>query len=427
MSTLAPPARRGDLLYSSVLYADAGNANHHPRASVAELAALLRPEAPNLYTKGRKPDTSSPAKDPPWHFYSAQLIHYGLPVTKDKNGAKVRLLNAMNQFKLEVPVWVLKVEGELKKEWEAENKKMKKTSGGVVAGAGGRSKAETAPTSSPGVNVTGKPKCPEVSDMYANSLVNLSLSSSMSLSEQLNLQQLKGTTTPKKPSPSKRKRADSPPLSQAAKVKKEPWPIKRAKKEPVSKAASRMKQDSSPASTPSRSRVKQEYGSYQLQQSPYNSSPHVKTDPYAQPGHARYVLLSGTYEVNCATASDMFGDYNLELTLAENPARNAWWATFRWGAWDVIIQMSPGPDQIGVGNQCTLGWRLRDLETGQFTFGKRCTGSMTFFDNQTFIGALFGVPGVGTVEFDGNRLAGRSLEDDLRHEWDAIAAEAYGR
>lgn len=110
MSAFATPARRGGF-YSSVLYADPGNANHHPRASVAELAALLRPEAPNLYKKGRKPGTFSPAKDLLWHFYSAQLIHYGVPVTKDKNGDKVRLLNAMNQFKLEVPSWVLKVGG----------------------------------------------------------------------------------------------------------------------------------------------------------------------------------------------------------------------------------------------------------------------------------------------------------------------------
>lgn len=251
----------------------------------------------------------------------------------------------------------------------------------------------------------------------------------MSLSEQLSLQQLQGTT-PKKPSPSKRKRANSPPPSQAAKVKKEPTAVKRVKKEPVPKAVPRLKQEqtrSSPASIPSRSRVKQEYGSSQPQQSLQNSSPYIKTDPCAQGERVRPVLLSGTYEVNCATASDMFGDYNLELTLAANPTRNAWWATFRWGAWDVIIQMSPGPDQIGIGNQCMLGWRLRDLETGQLTFGKRCTGAMTFFDDQSFTGALFGVPGAGTVEFDGNRLAGRSLEDDLRHEWDAIAAEAYGR
>lgn len=126
MSAFAEPARRGDFLYSSVLYADAGNANHHPRASTAELAALLRPEAPSLYGKGCKPDVATPAKDPVWRFYSAQLIHYGLPVTKDKNAAKMRLLTAMNQFKLEVPAWVLKLEGDLKKEWEAANRKLKK-------------------------------------------------------------------------------------------------------------------------------------------------------------------------------------------------------------------------------------------------------------------------------------------------------------
>jgi len=30
------------------------------------------------------------------HWYEAQLRHYGLPPTKDKNAAKVRLLGALN-------------------------------------------------------------------------------------------------------------------------------------------------------------------------------------------------------------------------------------------------------------------------------------------------------------------------------------------
>jgi hypothetical protein len=160
MSTFTPPVRRGDFLYSSVLYADPGNANHHPRASVAGLAALLRPEGPSLYSGGRKPEPSSAAKDPPWHFYSAQLIHYGLPVTKDKNVAKVRLLNAMNQFKLEVPAWVIKVESELKKEWEAENRKTKKAAGAAAAAIkkenGGKGKGKATSSGSNNVNVTRK-------------------------------------------------------------------------------------------------------------------------------------------------------------------------------------------------------------------------------------------------------------------------------
>tara|TARA_R110002003_G_scaffold505_3_gene20131 strand:+ start:1603 stop:2166 length:564 start_codon:yes stop_codon:yes gene_type:complete len=163
MAAFAPPARRGDFIYSSVLQADPGNSIPHPRASVAELAALLRPEAPNLYSKGRKPDFSTPAKDPPWHFYAAQLIHYGLPITKDKSRAKLKLLDAMNQFKLEVPAWVLKLEGELRNEWDAENRKMRKGAGGGKLGKGangyqdgGKAKTETAQSAGAGVNVTGK-------------------------------------------------------------------------------------------------------------------------------------------------------------------------------------------------------------------------------------------------------------------------------
>jgi len=168
MATFAHPARRGDFLYSSVLYADPGNGNHHGRASVAELAALLRPEAPNLYSKGRKPAVATPAKDQVWHFYSAQLIHYGLPVTKDKNAAKVRLLNAMNQFKLEVPAWIFKVESELEAEWEAENRKLKKKkkNGGAVSKQAPKSSATSKPglgssqDVNGGVNVTGRLKDP---------------------------------------------------------------------------------------------------------------------------------------------------------------------------------------------------------------------------------------------------------------------------
>jgi hypothetical protein len=38
----------------------------------------------------------------------------------------VRLLTALNSFKLEVPAWILKVEGELKAEWERENARLKR-------------------------------------------------------------------------------------------------------------------------------------------------------------------------------------------------------------------------------------------------------------------------------------------------------------
>ncbi|KAF2024922.1 hypothetical protein EK21DRAFT_117321 [Setomelanomma holmii] len=116
MACFAPPARRDNSLYSSIFQADSGGPTTHPRASIAEVAAILHPEALNLYTNGRKPDVSAPANDSPWHFWSAQLIHYGLPFTKEKSRAKMRLLDALNSLKLELPAWVLKMEAELKKQ-----------------------------------------------------------------------------------------------------------------------------------------------------------------------------------------------------------------------------------------------------------------------------------------------------------------------
>jgi hypothetical protein len=90
--------------------------------------------------------------------------------------------------------------------------------------------------------------------------------------------------------------------------------------------------------------------------------------------------------------------------------------------------MNPGPSDSNIlGRPCSLGWRLRDLSTGNLTFGRKCTGNMTFFGDGTLQGYLFEVPGVGTVEFDGRRTEGGNLEVDLQHEWDAFVAEAYRR
>jgi hypothetical protein len=182
---------------------------------------------------------------------------------------------------------------------------------------------------------------------------------------------------------------------------------------------------SSPAaSTPTHSRFKQE----QSYADPY-ASPYIKSDPHSnfhQPEPS--MLLSGNYAIDCQVASDVFNEYDLDLTLSLDSSRGIWWATFRWGGWDGIIQMNPGLSNSNtLGQPCSLGWRLRDLETRKLTFGRKCTGSMTFFGDGTFHGCLFEVPGMSTVEFDGRRVKGGSPEDDLQHEWDTFVAEAYRR
>ncbi|KAF1850954.1 uncharacterized protein K460DRAFT_350942 [Cucurbitaria berberidis CBS 394.84] len=403
MTTFAPPARRGDFLYSSLLYASAGPtpSNAHPRATVAELAALLRPPAPKF-----QPDLSSSsspvAKDPPWHFWTAQLIHYGLPVTKEKNAAKVRLLNALNSFQLEVPEWVRRVEGELKSEWEGANRRGGKSSQASKQ-EGTRGVGLGSSQGSGGVNVTG---------------------GLVSMGEQVHSSGQKApNSSAKKAVPTKRKRRNSddlcaiphpatPKKASNTRIKSESTtPRKHIKKEPA------------PVSSPARPRVKRELTSPR-------SSPYIKPDPYANDRSRTPAgtLLSGAYSIAAFCDNPQYDNDVFTLTLYRDSSHhgNTWWATIAWGPLDGIIQMNPGPGDT-LGRSCSLGWRVRDVQVDCLTFGRKCTGEMTFFANQTLRGALHNVPDMGTVEIEGTRLPGPSAEWDFQDEWDAFPREAYGR
>ena len=114
----APPAVRGNFLYNGDLYVDVGNFNRHKRASIAEISEVLRPDL-------KKTKSSIPVKDPVGHWYEAQLIHYGLPPSKDKARAKMRLLENLNKSNLNVPSSIVAMEAELKKEFASAARKAK--------------------------------------------------------------------------------------------------------------------------------------------------------------------------------------------------------------------------------------------------------------------------------------------------------------
>lgn len=179
-------------------------------------------------------------------------------------------------------------------------------------------------------------------------------------------------------------------------------------------------------------RMKQEYSTEDMKSPPHSSHPYMKQESIAHRAtpEPEPILLSGTYSISCPVATDMFPDidpHNLTLTLLRDDDRNVWWATFCWGAWDGIMQMSPGLSYHTLGQACSLGWRLRDLDTGELKFGRKCTGEMTVYNDQTLSGCLFQVPHVGTVEFWGDRMTSGSMEDGLQDEWDRFVYEAYGR
>ncbi len=108
--SLAPAATRDGWSYSGELHVEASN-NRHRRATLPELKAVF--------------DGSDGAKDRPAHWYEAQLIHYGLPPSKTKGTAKMRLFDAVSQGNLAVPGHILKTEAELKKEWTKRDREAK--------------------------------------------------------------------------------------------------------------------------------------------------------------------------------------------------------------------------------------------------------------------------------------------------------------
>ncbi|KAI1322959.1 hypothetical protein F5Y16DRAFT_385028 [Xylariaceae sp. FL0255] len=136
--SLAPPVSRDGFAYAGRdLYAEASGQNRHRRATPAELREHFA-------------SSSGSSKDHPAHWFEAQLMHYGLPVSKTKAVARMRLFDAVNSGALVVPDRVLKLEAELKKEWNKNEREAKKSmkSGGDNAKSGGaagtKRKAEAA-------------------------------------------------------------------------------------------------------------------------------------------------------------------------------------------------------------------------------------------------------------------------------------------
>ncbi len=126
--SIAPPVIKDVWLYAGDFHVESSGHNRHRRATPAELKAHF--------------DAS---EDRPGHWYEAQLLHYGLPPSKTKGTAKMRLFEAVNRGNLAVPAHILKVETELKKEWtkkerEAKQALKKSTESAAVAPTKGPSK-----------------------------------------------------------------------------------------------------------------------------------------------------------------------------------------------------------------------------------------------------------------------------------------------
>jgi len=114
MSLVAPISKDGFYYAGDSLYVEASGHNRHRRATLPELRALFHPTV-----------AADTPKDPVGHWYEAQLLHYGLPPSKNKAVAKTRLLDALNKGNIVVPKHIQQLELELKKEWTKKERQAK--------------------------------------------------------------------------------------------------------------------------------------------------------------------------------------------------------------------------------------------------------------------------------------------------------------
>lgn len=438
----AQPAVKDNFLYNGDLFVDVGNLNRHKRASVAEITKVLRPDLKNV-------KNAAAVKDPVGHWYEAQLIHYGLPPSKDKARAKMRLLENLNQSKLTVPPRIAAIEAELKKEFAAAERKAKvQYKAGLAAtqsmpeeGPPSKKRKDAAsqsPFPTVNVNITmgeatsanqdfsppkkrklqtarrgGSTSVPpaelshaafqqnspaaEVSKPRPKQTARRSASSSLSYrsnptSSHLEANATSGpitaTQTDVKP-----KKAPKPVIKKEAKVKQEPA----VKKEPTVKKESKVKAEpSSKKKTTSSSSAAVSLG-----------------------------LINGIYEIDCPEIEREwdYDGFTMILTL-DTPSI---WGEYDFGMFSGILHIPRRP--FAASNEAiSFQWRGRENSESQMSFGDSCVGSISFLGNGYIDGwiNLYGECRFQGRRRDGPGTAIRSATS-MRDEWDGYNEDEYER
>ncbi|KAK8175679.1 hypothetical protein IWX90DRAFT_118580 [Phyllosticta citrichinensis] len=515
MANFAPPICRDGFVYHGQLFADVGNLNRHPRASIQDLNDLLRPS---------KPAKDGQSKDQVGHWYFAQLRHYGLPTTKDKNAAKVRLLNALNGGQLQVPKDVKKLESQLKKEYDASNKKAK----AELKGAGStpvsqttkatpsankrkRNDDEAVATKAPAKKKTASNPTPATSTInvgrdgdisidiaYQEFLGTVGNSSRQSTPKKVATKKTsatakstattkntttaktttaaKNTTTAKGTAASKGTASKgmaskgtiskaATPKTTSAKIQKKTTAKSTASgstkstgtagsaRKPTAKGPAAPKKNiapkdkgSSSAKTKGANERTTSSGSGPTTQSRtpgvikqendfLNSSgaatpfDHGISQFYNHDPNLDYI--TGFYDIQCTVEEDFpaFCENGSRMMLCRERDSGRVWGSYSFGPWFGIIKSDPGPTHFSLA-PVSLGWRAKDVETGQLQFGRGCTGNMTFENPEKISGWIFGLY-EKDVEFYGRRRNGPAncgfVPSEFETEWASYPAIAYGR
>ena len=418
--SLAPPIVRDGFYYNGDLCVEVGNLNRHKRASISEITAILRPDL----KKPRATSAVSPSKDPVGHWYEAQLIHYGLPPTKDKARAKLRLLEALNTSSLAVPAWIVRLEAQLKKEYAAAEKKAKTQYRADIA-ASGQSEPVTPSKKRKHVEATNS----------VNVNINFGPYTASSGGQQWQTASHPSTAMSNFPSPiespaSKKheastrieKFANGTPLGIGTADNKDLFITTPTRVRPRETARS-------PTILQTERTPKTEH--VMKKESSIKKEWKVKKEPSSSP-KPKLGLINGYYEISCPKLQGSFSDTDDEFSLILCLDSPGVWGAYDFDMFSGILHLEERPwEPSHEPISCT--WRGRENGENEISFGESCIGGITFLGDGRIEGCL---NLYGECKFFGTRMPGppsapRSAAS-MKEEWsgyneDAYEDEAYSR
>ncbi|KAH6842537.1 hypothetical protein B0I37DRAFT_198764 [Chaetomium sp. MPI-CAGE-AT-0009] len=429
--SLIPPSVRDGWSYSGDFHVEASGNNRHRRATIPELKAVF--------------DGTDGQKDRPAHWYEAQLIHYGLPPSKTKGTAKMRLFDAVGKGNLAVPAHILKVEAELKKEWNKREREAKQAA------------KKSLPSATP-AKKSSKRKADDVQG-GAFSGTNINISLNLSLGPQGNVQVApagpaakKAKTTPAAKKPASKKVTPTP-ATKAAPPKKQTArrgtsrarasksassrpaaaaPATPADKPPARQTARRSRpfnraSQSRPAAaaspqTPRFDTTPSRWDSADSPPPPYPGSPSYlddndRDDDSRLSGLPPLGLLNGRYQLRCA-APAAYADYEEDSGIILTLDGDALWGSFEIGPLKGILRLDERPWSSSY-QPLYFEWRGEDAQGGEHS--ETSDGSyIKFLGN----GEVTGVIGFYNtmLEFDGYRVSGQDTRSEvsaftMRRQW----------
>jgi hypothetical protein len=407
-----------NFVYSDAFFAQVDENKRHPRASVVELTSLLRPEA----------SSNSLPRDQVGHWYQAQLLHYGSPPNKDKNTAKVRLLQAINANTLAVPVHVAKLEKDMKKEFTAAAKKAKAAEKLPAAPAKGKKRTleeattstkitltvggvsitvdqQTAASITPAVAAAGlaSKKAKVTKDSTTTARVKLAKDETPAVKPKKSAQSTestksKSTSTTEKPAKNTattKPRAKTAAVQSLAKVAsakpkaaskpKDAPSLVKPKAEPKSKKPTEETPVKAPArkkQTARRSKPWNPYASdrpsaeqpqhiHDHTSDNWNELPHIKSESNMN--------INGTYLLHLRSHSpDNVHEFDRppRISIHYDILTDKLWGRFVIGSKTGVIRVDDF--YLDGSRVCNFNWRARDMGSGQLRFGRGCEGVMEF-------------------------------------------------